>query len=63
MANEMSYNSGNLAGKAQVKPEIAGNPSIFVAADYMPKMVAPSSFTNEAREAMATAYNAFKKGK
>ena len=63
MANVMSYNSGNLAGKAQVKPEIAGNPSIFVAADYMPKMVAPSSFTNEAREAMATAYNAFKKGK
>jgi putrescine transport system substrate-binding protein len=63
MANEMNYNSGNLAAKDQIKPEIAGNPSIFVAADYMPKMVPPSSFTNEAREAMATAYNAFKKGK
>ncbi len=63
MANEMSYNSGNLAAKDKIQPEIAGNPTIFVAADYMPKMIAPSSFTNEAREAMATAYNGFKKGK
>lgn len=63
MANEMSYNSGNLAAKDQIKPEIAGNGSIFVSAEYMPKMIQPSSYTNEAREAMATAYNAFKKGK
>lgn len=63
MANEMSYNSGNLAAKDQVKPEIGSNGSIFVAADYMPKMIQPSSWTNEAREAMATTYNAFKKGK
>jgi putrescine transport system substrate-binding protein len=62
MANEMSYNSGNVAAKDQIKPEIAGNPTIFVDAAYMTKMVPPSSFTNEAREAMATAYNAFKKG-
>ena len=27
------------------------------------KMIPPSSFTNEAREAMANAYNGFKKGK
>lgn len=63
MANKMTYNSGNLAAKDKVNPEIANNPSIFVSADYMPKMIQPSSFTNEAREAMATAYNAFKKGK
>ncbi|MGQ0710700.1 MAG: extracellular solute-binding protein [Rhodoferax sp.] len=64
MANEMSYNSGNQAAKEQIKPEIASNASIFVAADYMStKMVPPSSFSNEAREAMANAYNAFKKGK
>ncbi|WP_371736904.1 extracellular solute-binding protein [Rhodoferax sp. U11-2br] len=63
MANEMTYNSGNQAAKDKIKPEIAGNASIFVAADYMTKMVPPSSFTNEAREAMATVYNSFKKGK
>jgi putrescine transport system substrate-binding protein len=27
------------------------------------KMIPPSSFSNEAREAMANAYNTFKKGK
>ena len=63
MANEMSYNSGNKAALDKVKPELAGNKTIFVDAAYMGKMIPPSSFTNEARDAMATAYNAFKKGK
>jgi putrescine transport system substrate-binding protein len=34
-----------------------------VEAGYFGKMIPPSSFTNEAREAMANAFNAFKKGK
>lgn len=63
MANDMGYPTGNKAGLAQVKPEIAGNKTIFVDADYMAKMIPPSSFTNEAREAMSNAYNSFKKGK
>jgi len=63
MANEMNYNSANLAAKEQIKPEIANNPSTFVSADYMTKMIQPSSWTNEAREAMATVYNGFKKSK
>jgi putrescine transport system substrate-binding protein len=63
MSNEMNYPTGNKAAMDKINPEIAGNKTIFVDADYMAKMIAPSSFTNEAREAMATAYNAFKKGK
>jgi putrescine transport system substrate-binding protein len=63
MTNEMNYNTGNKAGVDKVKPEIAGNKSIFVEAGYFGKMIPPSSFTNEAREAMANAFNAFKKGK
>jgi putrescine transport system substrate-binding protein len=63
MSNEMSYPTGNKMALDQIKPEIAGNKTIFVEADYMEKMIPPSSFTNEAREAMATAYNTFKKGK
>ena len=63
MANEMNYPTGNKAAMDQIKPEIAGNKTIFVEADYFAKMIAPSSFTNEAREAMANAYNSFKKGK
>ena len=48
-----------------INPHYIGltNKSIFVDADHLGKMIAPSSFTNEAREAMANAYNGFKKGK
>ncbi len=63
MSNEMNYPTGNKAAVAQIKPEIAGNKTIFVDADYFAKMIPPSSFTNEAREALANAYNSFKKGK
>lgn len=63
MTNEMNYPTANKAAIAQIKPEIAGNKTIFVDAAYFAKMIPPSSFTNEAREAMATAYNSFKKGK
>ena len=63
MANEMNYPTANKAAMDKIKPEIAGNKTIFVESDYFAKMIAPSSFTNEAREAMATAYNSFKKGK
>ncbi|MCB8748958.1 extracellular solute-binding protein [Rhodoferax sp. U2-2l] len=63
MANEMNYPTANKAALDKIKPEIAGNKTIFVESDYFSKMIPPSSFTNEAREAMATAYNGFKKGK
>jgi putrescine transport system substrate-binding protein len=63
MANEMSYPTGNKAALEKINPEIAGNKTIFVEADYFAKMIPPSSFTNEAREAMANVYNGFKKGK
>ncbi|MEO7106945.1 MAG: extracellular solute-binding protein [Rhodoferax sp.] len=63
MANDLTYNTGNKAAVGKVKPEIASNKTIFVDADYLAKMVPPSSFSNEAREALANAYIAFKKGK
>jgi putrescine transport system substrate-binding protein len=63
MANDMNYTTGNKAALDKIKPEIAGNKTIFVEADYFGKMIPPSSFTNEAREALANAYNSFKKGK
>jgi hypothetical protein len=64
MTNEMNYPTAATRQPVEkIKPEIAGNKTIFVEADYIAKMIAPSSFSNEAREAMATAYNAFKKGK
>jgi len=63
MSNEMNYPTGNKAAMEKIKPEIAGNKSIFVDADFAAKMVQPGKFSNEAREAISNAYNAFKKGK
>lgn len=63
VTNEMTYPTANKAAVEKIKPEIAGNKTIFVESDYFAKFIPPSSFTNEAREAMATAYNTFKKGK
>ena len=63
MSNEMSYPTGNQASLAKVKPEIAGNKTIFVESAYFAKMVPPNSFSNPARAAMANAYASFKQGK
>jgi len=63
VTNTMSYPTANKAAIPQIKPEITGNKTIFVEPAYFSKMISPNSFTNEAREAMATAYNSLKKGK
>lgn len=63
MANKMNYPTGNKAAMDKIEPAIAGNKTIFVEAGYFAKMIPPSSFSNEAREAMANAYNGFKKGR
>ena len=63
VTNVMSYPTANKAAIAQIKPEISGNKTIFVEPGYFSKMIPPNSFSNEAREAMANAYNSFKKGK
>jgi putrescine transport system substrate-binding protein len=60
MAEQMGYNTGNVAALDKMKPEVKDTKTIFVDAAYMPKMIPPSSFTNEAREALNSAYNAFK---
>ena len=62
VTNTMNYPTANKAAVTQIKPEIAGNKTIFVESSYFSKMIPPNSFTNEAREAMANAYNSFKKG-
>jgi putrescine transport system substrate-binding protein len=63
MSNDMNYPTGNKAAMDKIKPEVSGNKTIFVDADFMAKMIPPSSFSNAAREALANAYNRFKQGK
>ncbi|MDQ3060632.1 MAG: extracellular solute-binding protein [Pseudomonadota bacterium] len=61
VTNTMNYPTANKAAIAKIKSDIASNTTIFVESDYFSKMIAPSSFTTEAREAMVKAYNGFKK--
>ena len=59
----MSYPTANKAALEKMKPEVSANNTIFLDPEYAKKMVAPGKFSNEGREALANAYNAFKKGK
>jgi len=63
VSNEMSYPTANKAALAQIKPEVAGNKTIFIEPAVAATMVPPGKLSNEGREAMANAYTAFKKGK
>lgn len=63
MSNEMNYPTGNKAAMEKIKPEISGNKTIFVDADFAAKMVQPGKFSNASREAISNTYNAFKSGK
>ena len=63
VSNEMSYPTANKAALEKMKPEVSANKTIFLDPEYAKKMVAPGKFSNEGREALANAYNAFKKGK
>lgn len=63
LTNEVSYPVANKEARKFVKPEIAADTSTFLSDEDMAKMVAPESFTNEAREAMNAVFTEFKKGK
>jgi len=63
VSNEMSYPTGNKAALSKMKPEVAGNKTIFLEPAVAAKMVPPGKFTNEGRESMASAFTSFKKGK
>ncbi|WP_137892731.1 extracellular solute-binding protein [Ramlibacter sp. 2FC] len=63
LTNELSYPTANKASLAKVKPEIAQDKTVFPDAGTLAKMVAPSNFSNAARESLSNVYTAFKKGK
>jgi len=63
VTDELSYPTGNKAALEKIKPEVAANKTIFLDEANSAKLVAPGKLSNESREAMATAFNSFKKGK
>jgi putrescine transport system substrate-binding protein len=62
LTNELGYATANKASLARVKPEIAHDQAVFPDASNLQKMVSPGSFSNPARESMATTFTLFKKG-
>jgi putrescine transport system substrate-binding protein len=62
LTNELGYPTANKASVASVKPEIAKDQAVFPDAANLEKMVAPSSFSNEARQSMGQVFTLFKKG-
>ena len=62
LTNELRYATANKASLAHVKPEIAQDKAVFPDAANLQKMVAPASFSNEARASMANVFTAFKRG-
>ena len=62
LTNELRYATANKASLTHVKPEIAQDQAVFPNAANLQTMVAPASFSNEARASMANAFTAFKRG-
>jgi putrescine transport system substrate-binding protein len=62
LTNKVFYANPNAASKAFVKPEVAGNPTVFLSAGDMAKMVPPDSLNNDLRRLMTRTYTSFKTG-
>ncbi len=62
LTNELSYPTANKASVKLVRPEVAGNPSVFLSEQALGTMVSPSSLSNSARASMTGVYTGFKKG-
>lgn len=62
LSNYLSYPVGNKLAKPLVKADIAQDPSTYLSQADMGKMLAPESFSKEARAAMTEVFTRFKKG-
>jgi len=62
LTNKVFYANPNPASKPFVKPAVANNPSVFLSADDMKRMVPPDSLNNDMRRLMTRTFTAFKTG-
>jgi putrescine transport system substrate-binding protein len=62
LSNYLSYPVGNKLALPLVKADIAQDPSTYLSQADMGKMLAPESFSKEARAAMTEVFTRFKKG-
>jgi putrescine transport system substrate-binding protein len=62
LTNKVFYANPNLESKKFVKPEVANNPTVFLNAQDMAKMVAPDALNSDLRRLMTRTYTSFKTG-
>jgi putrescine transport system substrate-binding protein len=62
LTNKVFYANPTLASKPLVKPEVASNPTVFLSAADLKKMVPPDSLSSDLRRLMTRTYTGFKTG-
>jgi putrescine transport system substrate-binding protein len=62
LTNKVLYANPNAESKKHIKPEVANNPTVFLAPADLQKMVAPDSINNDLRRLMTRTYTSFKTG-
>ncbi len=62
LTNKVFYANPNAESKKFVKPEVASNPTVFLNAADMAKMVAPDALNNDMRRLMTRTFTSFKTG-
>jgi putrescine transport system substrate-binding protein len=62
LTNKVFYANPNAASRPFVRPEVASNPTVYLSAADMARMVPPDAIGNESRRLMTRTYTAFKTG-
>ena len=62
LVNKVFYANPVPAAKQFVRPEVASNPSVFLSAADMSKMIAPEPLNNDMRRLMTRTFTSFKTG-
>ena len=62
LTNKVFYANPNAESKKFIRPEVASNPTVFLAPADLSKMVAPDSLNNDLRRLMTRTYTSFKTG-
>ncbi|MBI3154907.1 MAG: polyamine ABC transporter substrate-binding protein [Burkholderiales bacterium] len=62
LTNKVFYANPNPASKSFVKPEVANNPTVFLAPADMARMIAPDAINNDLRRLMTRTFTSFKTG-
>jgi len=62
LTNKVFYANPNLESRKLVRPEVANNPTVFLAPAVLAKMVPPQALNNDLRRLMTRTFTGFKTG-